>query len=843
MAFVAPASVADTRVGLRPSRTGTSGPSGRVRPALLLTLLALLGAAFNALAQSPAVVPANVRSNGPIAYAIQRYELSGGPALDQATVDRLTARGTGSAVTLAQIRRVLLNLQQAYRDQGHRQVALQLPRQPLTDGVVRVRVTDGAASPSVTPTLPAWSAPAYDIRHFEVRGNSVLSAEELDRLLGPAAGPAVSLERLQEAVTRLQSAYRERGYAGAAVALPQQLLTGGTVIVAVNEGLSPEARLARQRLEPTPATNAVPPAAPTFEVQRYEVAGNTLLRPEVIDQVFTNAVGPAVSLAQIQKALGQLQLAYRERGFATVSVGLPQQQLTNAVVKVQVTEGVLADLQVTGNRHFSSNNVVRALPSLKTNALLNSLVFQRELDLANQNRDRTIYPTVGPGPEPGTSALTLRVKDRLPFHGRIEVNNQATPGTPEWRVNASAQYNNLWQHEHQVGVSYGFSPEEFKADGLVPDYLFNRPLIANYGAYYRMPFGSPRSVEQQIAGSQRFGFDEATRQFRLPPAGSRPDLSFFVSAASSDTGIQRGPASLVSQTPLLTIVSQDTGQNLTINESAGSRLSVPLPLTDTNRWSLSGGLDWKRYLLRSFNTNNFLITTVVTNAQGSQTIESLVSSPQPPRSVEAQYLPLVVSADYSQSDRGGTFSASLGLGGNLVGDEADFAAAGYTTNTGPRYGRLTLSLTRDQKVFGDWSLLLRANGQMATGALIANEQFSLGGLNSVRGYFEGDVFGDAGWFTSAELRTPFITAPVPVGLVSVPVWLRGSVFMDYGQSLLLEAPAGRGDRTSLWGAGFAVSANLNNHLDVRVSVGWPLLDSPNRRSGDPRAYFSVGGQF
>lgn len=808
----------------------------------MLLLLAFTFAGSMAGFAQPATT-GTTNSGSPVTYAIQRYEITGGPALDPATMDRLAARGTGSAVTLAQIRRVLLNLQQAYRDQGHRQVALQLPRQPLTDGVVRVQVTDGAVAPPATPALSAWTAPAYDIRHFEVRGNSALTAEELDRLLSPAAGPAVSLDRLKQVVTQLQAVYRQRGYAGAAVTLPQQLLTGGTVLVRVNEGLSPQERLARQRINPTPATNSVPPVVPTFEVRRYEVTGNTLLRDNVVEQALTNAVGPAVSLAQIQKALGQLQLAYRERGFATVSVGLPQQQLTNAVVKVQVTEGVLADLQVTGNRHFSSPNVLRALPSLKTNAVLNSLVFQRELDLANQNRDRTIYPTVGPGPEPGTSALTLRVKDRLPLHGRTEVNNQATPGTPEWRVNTSAQYNNLWQREHQVGVSYGFSPEEFKAEGLVPDYLFNRPLIANYGAYYRMPFGSPSSVEQQIASSQRFGFDEATRQFRLPPAGSRPDLSFFVSGASSDTGVQRGPATLVSQTPLLTIVSQDTGQNLTINESAGSRLNLPLPLTDTNRWSLSGGLDWKRYLLRSFNTNNFVITTVVTNAQGSQTIESLVSSPQPPRGVEVQYLPLVVAADYTQSDRGGTFAASLSLGGNLVGDDADFAAAAYTTNAGTRYGRVTLSLTRDQKVFGDWSLLLRANGQMATGALIANEQFSLGGLNSVRGYYEGDVFGDAGWFTSAELRTPFLTAPVPVGARAVPVWLRASVFMDYGQGFLLEAPAGRDGSLSLWGAGFGVSANVNNHFDVRITVGWPLLDSPNRRAGDPRAYFSVGGQF
>jgi hemolysin activation/secretion protein len=232
-----------------------------------------------------------------------------------------------------------------------------------------------------------------------------------------------------------------------------------------------------------------PPAPPerTFEVRHYEVLGNTVLPAETVDGAFTNAVGAQVSLSQVQQALGALQLAYRERGFATVSVGLPQQQITNATIKVQVTEGVLSDIRVTGNRHFSSNNIVRALPSLKTNELLNSRVFQRELDSANQNRDRQIFPVLGPGAEPGTSSLTLRVKDRLPLHGRIEVNNHNTPGTPDWRLNSSAQYNNLWQLDHQLGLSYGFTPEEFKQGDPSPDYLLNRPLIANLGAYYRLP--------------------------------------------------------------------------------------------------------------------------------------------------------------------------------------------------------------------------------------------------------------------------------------------------------------------------------------------------------------------
>src|SRR5207248_236017 len=104
----------------------------------------------------------------------------------------------------------------------------------------------------------------------------------------------------------------------------------------------------------------------------------------------------------------------------SVAVALPPQQLTNGVVHVQVTEGRLAEITLHGNRYFSSNNVRRALPSLQTNIILNSLIFQQELDRANGNRDRQIYPVINPGVDPGTSTLDLKVKDRLPLHGRVE---------------------------------------------------------------------------------------------------------------------------------------------------------------------------------------------------------------------------------------------------------------------------------------------------------------------------------------------------------------------------------------------------------------------------------------
>ena len=143
-------------------------------------------------------------------------------------------------------------------------------------------------------------------------------------------------------------------------------------------------------------------AGPRFEVEKYLVNGNTILPSAAIGQAITNidgAFGTNVSFDGIETVVTELGKAYHERGYVTVAVNVPQQKLTNATVKLQVLEGRLADIKVAGNRYFSSNNVMRALPSLHTNMVLNGPIFNAELNRANANQDRQIYPVIGPGPD------------------------------------------------------------------------------------------------------------------------------------------------------------------------------------------------------------------------------------------------------------------------------------------------------------------------------------------------------------------------------------------------------------------------------------------------------------
>lgn len=584
---------------------------------------------------------------------------------------------------------------------------------------------------------------------------------------------------------------------------------------------------------------------PAFEVAGYWVEGNTVLPDEQLNGLFAKYTGPGVTVDRVREALGELQLTYRNYGFATVGVSLPPQRITNGIVRVQVTEGRLDEITIVGNRYFSSNNIRRELPGLTTNILLNTKWLEPEIDRANSNPDRQIYPRIFPGAEPGTSTLQLEVKDRLPLHGHLELNNKSTPDTPDARIDGALQYNNLWQLDHQIGVGYNFSPQELKPDDNRGN-IYDWPAVASYSGFYRIPFetgGSLRNTYEQMPAN--FGYDEATHRFNLPALSGYPELIFYASRSTTDTGSRFGPVSTITDTSTLLVTSVTSERDPTASDDLGARLILPLPQWHGVQSSLSAGFDFKTFQSQTLVTNYTTVQPFDTNTGLPIGTPNVIPNGRNSGNTIG-YAPLTIGWSGSRSDRFGV--SSLGVSDNLYfaglsSPKADIEAVAGSIEAGGTFTTINFNFSREQYLTAGWSLAARANGQWSSKPLISNEQFALGGMNSVRGYFEGDEYGDAGWAGSLEARTPLFGTQVATIEDFAPTWLRGSVFVDYGQRYLLEPPAGTSPVLSLLGTGFGLSANINNIFQARVTVAWPMLSSPNTPAGIPRAFFAINAQF
>lgn len=216
--------------------------------------------------------------------------------------------------------------------------------------------------------------------------------------------------------------------------------------------------------QPTVPAAALPASAATeahFDVHEYRVLGNTVFKNREIENVLYPRLGDHKTLADVEVARAALEKAYHDRGFSTVFIDIPEQDVADKIVRLKVTEGRLNEVRIAGARYFSERKILAAVPAAVAGTVPNVPVLQQQLSAVNvKTADRSVVPILKAGPFPGTVDLSLKVDDHLPLHGSVEVDNQNSPGTKPLRVTGSLSYSNLFGHFDNFSVQYQTAPQE-----------------------------------------------------------------------------------------------------------------------------------------------------------------------------------------------------------------------------------------------------------------------------------------------------------------------------------------------------------------------------------------------
>ena len=371
--------------------------------------------------------------------------------------------------------------------------------------------------------------------------------------------------------------------------------------------------------------------------------------------------------------------------------------------------------------------------------------------------------------------------------------------------------------------------------------------MASYSGFYRFPpWGRARAARHLRPSAVDFGYDEVNHRFHLPPPSGHPELIFFASRSAADTPPRLGPLTVVTNTTLADISSQYAQRDLTFNNDLGTKFTLPLREFAGIRSSVSAGLDYKSYRIESFSTNLTYFDLYALDQYGNPVLVTNQTVALPANSQHSVfYLPLSLGWFGSRPDAHG--STSLSLNENvflapLASARTNFQSIAGASGAGGTYTTLNAGVAREQKLFGDWSALFRANGQWSSAPLISNEQFALGGTAGVRGYREGETYGDTGWRTQLDFRAPAVhVGYFPYGSEVMSAYLRCSWFMDYGEAYHLAPSSGL--TVQEWGTGLGFFLTVGEYVEARLTVGWALHDAPTTRPGDAQAYFSIGFQF
>jgi len=197
-----------------------------------------------------------------------------------------------------------------------------------------------------------------------------------------------------------------------------------------------------------------------FDIGHFQVEGNSLLPKAEVEALVAPYAGPQKVYGDIQKALEALEQRYRELGYGTVQVYVPEQELTAGVVRINVLETVIGKVSLRGNQYFSADNIRQALPLLQEGAAPNLRRISENVQLANENPAKQVDVTLAVSDEEGKVDARIQVEEDNPKKIILTLDNTGDKEkTGQYRLGMAYRNANLLGNDEVLTLGYITSPD------------------------------------------------------------------------------------------------------------------------------------------------------------------------------------------------------------------------------------------------------------------------------------------------------------------------------------------------------------------------------------------------
>jgi hemolysin activation/secretion protein len=177
--------------------------------------------------------------------------------------------------------------------------------------------------------------------------------------------------------------------------------------------------------------------------------GVPLLNTHFLD-TFTADIGKPLSFARLSQMRRAVVERYRDAGHPLVDVYVPEQDVSNGVVKIEIAEFRTGRVVAKGNRYFSDALLEREMPLEPGQPIRESDVLNG-LALLNANPYRRVDVIYEPGTAQNTTDVVLQTQDRLPLRVYGGYDNDGVRDLGRDRVLAGFDYGNLFGIDARIG--------------------------------------------------------------------------------------------------------------------------------------------------------------------------------------------------------------------------------------------------------------------------------------------------------------------------------------------------------------------------------------------------------
>jgi hemolysin activation/secretion protein len=496
----------------------------------------------------------------------------------------------------------------------------------------------------------------------------------------------------------------------------------------------------------------------TFVVHQFAFSGNTVFTDAQLRDVIRDYLGRSITSDDLEDARRKLTELYVKKGYITSGVVLPDQDVSGGTVRFQVVEGKLR----RGSIEFSREDVPakRFYISLRESYIVDRI-------LAGAGKVLNIIDL--------KQRLDLLRQDQNIKRINAELEPGTAPGDShlDVRVAENQPYHLSQEFDNRRPPSVG--AEEFTTHFWTTNLTGNGDRLALDYTEFTGDF-----EEQKFSNLDNFGAD-----YTIPLTASDTTLDINFSRTNSP----------VIEDPFMSLdIRSDT-------QSTAITLAQPLLRKTTDNFDT---IDFSLFVTGSFRQNK---TTLLGESfsfspgavNGTSRVTAIRFGPE-----------LDIRNQQQAISLRSTFSIGVdALGATIHGDnEPDSQFLDWLGQF--QYVRRLFN-TDNQMIF-------RAEAQVSDSPLLSLEQFSLGGMDTVRGYRENEAVRDDAIAATLEFHIPVPGLPRHEGASILDI----APFTDIGYAQNAPANGTPAAPKFLSSIGVGLLFHPNDHLNMQVYYGYPL---------------------
>ncbi len=202
-------------------------------------------------------------------------------------------------------------------------------------------------------------------------------------------------------------------------------------------------------------------------------------------QMLEVQLGVPVSMYNLNVIIRDIVRYYRNHNQPVVDVSVPEQDITDGVVQMVLTESRVGRVYVEGPCFFNAQDLANQVYTRRGCPIYESRLLADQRWLM-RNPFRNIDLELRPGDAEGTTDVIFNVTDRRPWRFYMGYEDTGNQTTGLERVLCGVNWYNAFDRDDQLGYQYTASPDFEKVQVHSASYSFalhNRDIITLFGSY------------------------------------------------------------------------------------------------------------------------------------------------------------------------------------------------------------------------------------------------------------------------------------------------------------------------------------------------------------------------